>query len=137
MHYVRPTYHSLLAEGMVLTNQAAFWRRNLHRRLGWLNESLHYGFDYDWFLRVLAATDCSEHIPALMGAMRYHADTKTSRYPQLFDAEYRQILAGRVLPHWREGWFRFRRMLLTLANGHVGYPEACYVEFLSVGKPDN
>jgi glycosyltransferase involved in cell wall biosynthesis len=53
MKYVRPTYEALLAEGMVLTNQAAFWRRDLHSRIGYLNESLHYGFDYEWFLRIL------------------------------------------------------------------------------------
>ena len=68
MRYVRPTYESLLAEGMVLTNQAAFWRRSLHDRIGWLNESLHYGFDYEWFLRVLRETDQAVHVPQCLGA---------------------------------------------------------------------
>jgi glycosyltransferase involved in cell wall biosynthesis len=122
MRYVRPTYESLLAEGMVLTNQAAFWRRSLHDRIGWLNESLHYGFDYEWFLRVLRETDQAVHVPQCLGALRYHDATKTSRSQELFDEEYRSILAGRmILPGWKKSLYRLRRMLLTLANGHFGY----------------
>lgn len=121
MRYVRPTYESLLAEGMVLTNQAAFWHRDLHARVGWLNESLHYGFDYEWFLRVLRETDRAVHVPQVLGALRYHAATKTSRSQALFDEEYRSILAGRILPAWKKSFYRSRRMFLTLANGHFGY----------------
>jgi glycosyltransferase involved in cell wall biosynthesis len=121
LRYVRPTYQALLAEGMVLTNQAAFWRRDLHTRIGWLDESLHYGFDYEWFLRVLQTGCRAEHIPEILGALRYHADTKTSRHQHLFNAEYQNILLGRVLPPWKKNLYRFRRLLLTLADGHYRY----------------
>ena len=53
LKYVTPTYHSLLAEGMVLANQAAFWRRSIHEKIGYLKEDLHYGLDFEWVLRVL------------------------------------------------------------------------------------
>ena len=121
LKYVRPTYESLLAEGMVLTNQASFWRRTLHARIGWLTESLHYGFDYEWFLRVLRETNRAVHVPQCLGALRYHDATKTSRSQALFDAEDRGILAGRLLPGWKKIHYRARRMLLTLADGHFGY----------------
>lgn len=121
MRYVRPVYESLLAEGMVLTNQAAFWRRSLHARIGWLNKSLHYGFDYEWFLRLLRETDRAVHVPQCLGALRYHKATKSSRSQALFDEEYRSILAGRVLPEWKKNLYRSRRILLTLANGHFAY----------------
>lgn len=121
MRYVRPTYESLLAEGMVLTNQAAFWRRSLHDRIGWLNELLHYGFDYEWFLRVLRETNRAVHVPQCLGALRYHDATKTSRSQDLFDEEYRSILDGRMLPGWKKRLYRLRRMLLTLASGHFAY----------------
>jgi len=52
MRYIRPTYEALRAEGMILTNQAAFWRRNVHGEVGYSNESLTCAFDYEWFLRV-------------------------------------------------------------------------------------
>ena len=53
LRFVRPTYRSMLAEGMVLTNQAAFWRREIACWIGWLDEAYGCAFDYDWFLRVL------------------------------------------------------------------------------------
>lgn len=121
MRYVKPTYQSLLAEGMVLTNQAAFWKRDLHKRIGWLDESLHYGFDYEWFLRVLAATRHANHIPEIIGALRYHSATKTSQNPQRFVDEYEHILIGRKLSGWRKNLFRIRRLILTLADGHYRY----------------
>jgi glycosyltransferase involved in cell wall biosynthesis len=121
VRYVRPTYQSLLAEGMVLTNQAAFWRRELHARLGYLDESLHYGFDYDWFLRILAETDRSVHIPKIIGALRYHSETKTSKFQERFLEEYRQILHGRSLPHWKKTAYRIRRMFLMARYGGFRY----------------
>lgn len=121
MRYVRPTYNALLAEGMVLTNQAAFWQRALHERLGWLDESLHYGFDFEWFLRVLAHTDKSKHIPSVMGALRYHDETKTSQHQQRFLDEYGNILAGREMQVWKKRLYRLRRLILTLADGRFSY----------------
>jgi hypothetical protein len=121
MKYVRPTYEALLAEGMVLTNQAAFWRRDLHARIGYLNESLHYGFDYEWFLRVLRDGEEALHLPYCLGALRYHDATKTSLSQAMFDTEYASILAGRTLPEWKKSIYRARRLLLTLGNGEFGY----------------
>lgn len=121
LKYVRPSYKALLAEGMVLANQAAFWRRDLHTRIGLLDESLHYGFDYEWFLRVLRETNQAVHLPYCFGALRYHDATKTSRSQYLFDSEFRRILNGREMPGWKKNAYRARRLFLTLANGHFGY----------------
>ncbi|MDH4201119.1 MAG: glycosyltransferase, partial [Spirochaetia bacterium] len=52
IQYVNPNHGALLAEGMLMTNQSAFWKRSVHEEIGWLNESLHFGFDYEWFLRL-------------------------------------------------------------------------------------
>jgi len=121
LRYVRPTYASLLAEGMVLTNQAAFWRCVLHERIGWLDEALHYGFDYEWFLRVLQASDHARHVPRFWGALRYHDATKTSSSQSKFAEEYRALLDGRVMPGWQKRLYQLRRLLLTLGYGHFGY----------------
>lgn len=121
VRYVRPTYLSLLAEGMVLTNQAAFWKRDLHTRLGWLDESLHYGFDYEWFLRILVDTNQSVHIPEIIGALRYHTETKTSQFQHKFDEEYLRILGGRSVPYWTKTAYRIRRMCLMFGNGNFWY----------------
>lgn len=121
MCYVKPTYMSLIAEGMVLTNQAAFWKRSAHDKAGYLNENLHYGFDYEWFLRLLKYTNKTHHIPQVLGALRLHSETKTSLNQNRFKVEYSEILAGRRLNKFHKLYYVLRRMILTLANGNVSY----------------
>lgn len=121
IRYVRPTKMAMLAEGMVLANQAAFWRRSLHEKVGLMDQSLHYGFDYEWFLRLLNVTLHTTHLPIILGALRYHSDTKTSNHQMLFDAEFEKILEGRVCPEWKKYYYQFRRVLLTIAAGHYLY----------------
>ncbi len=59
----RPTGDFALA-GALLRDEAhpfnlpqpgVFWRRSLHDRLGWLDESLHYCMDFEFWLRMLSA----------------------------------------------------------------------------------
>lgn len=121
MKYVRPSYKSLLAEGMVMTNQAAFWQRSLHSQVGYLDETLDCGFDYEWFLRVLAHTHQSHHVNAVWGALRLHSETKTSRRQLVFDHDYRRVLAGREPSTWDRRYHQFRRMWLMLGQGEVRY----------------
>ena len=92
IRYVRPTKRALLAEGMVLANQAAFWRRSLHARVGYLREDMHYCFDYEWFLRLLGETPCT-HVRRILGALRLHSQTKTSTCSEGFLEEQRKVLA--------------------------------------------
>lgn len=119
--YVRPSYAGLIAEGMVLTNQAAFWRRRLHGELGFLNESLDCGFDYEWFLRVLAGGRCAAHVNAAWGGLRLHEDTKTSNRQSVFDQEYKKILAGREASIWSKRYHQLRRLGLMALQGESSY----------------
>ena len=121
MCYVKPTYQSLIAEGMVLTNQAAFWKRCVHNEIGWLDENLHYGFDYEWFLRLLKHTKQSRHIPKFLGALRHHSETKTSLNQVKFQEEYAKILDGRSLNVVTRFFYKSRRLFLSLANGQFSY----------------
>jgi len=118
--YVRPTYRSMLAEGMVMTNQAAFWRRDLHAKLDWLDESYTCAFDYDWFLRVLR-NGGANHVDQVLGALRIHTDTKTTKLLQRCSEERGRILQGRELPRWQVQVYRLRRLGLLLAHGHAYY----------------
>jgi glycosyltransferase involved in cell wall biosynthesis len=120
VRYVRPTYRSLLAEGMVLTNQAAFWRRSAHAEIGYLDESLVCGFDYDWFLRLTRRYPAA-HADEIWGGLRLHGRTKSSRMPEVFEAEYRRILAGRETGGLTRRAYELRRLLLMVAGGKFGY----------------
>lgn len=118
--YVRPSYLAVLAEGMVLTNQAAFWRRTLHDEVGYLNESLDCGFDLEWFLRCLDGRRAS-HVNEVWGALRLHEDTKTSNRLAVFNDEYRRILRGREPSVLIKRFFQIRRLVLMLSQGHLKY----------------
>ena len=120
IQYVRPTHKSLLAEGMVLTNQSAFWRRDCHGHIGYLNEDLHYSFDYEWFLR-LTNHAAAEHVDRIWGGLRLHGETKTSLQAQRFLEENVKILAGRRMPAWQTKLYKLRRLFLMLSRKHFSY----------------
>lgn len=119
--YVRPTYLSMLAEGMILTNQAAFWKRDVHLQIGFLNELLDCAFDFDWFLRLLRHKRKSIHVPKAWGALRLHDETKTSNRQNIFQAETKKILNGREIPKWQLRLFQLRRLILLLKAGEMSY----------------
>ncbi len=121
MKYVRPTYHSMLAEGMVLVNQAAFWKRDVHSQIGFLDEALDCAFDVEWFLRLLQHKRKSVHVPSTWGALRLHDETKASNRQHVFQVEIQKILEGRELPTWQVRLFQLRRMVLMLKDGEISY----------------
>jgi glycosyltransferase involved in cell wall biosynthesis len=120
LKYVTPTYESLLAEGMVLTNQAAFWRRSIHEKIGYLKEDLHYGFDFEWFLRILQHGRAT-HVNKTWGGLRMHSQTKTSQFQMYFDKEYARIREDRQTSKAQLRLFQLRRLSLMLARGDLAY----------------
>jgi len=120
VNYVKPTYGSVLAEGMVLTNQAAFWRRSVHKSIGLLDNSLTCSFDYEWFLRLLHEHRAI-HINRIWGGYRLHDETKTSNLTQTFLVERKKIMEGREPPVWKIQLYRIRRYILFLFQGDFHY----------------
>jgi glycosyltransferase involved in cell wall biosynthesis len=120
LHYVRPTYRSLVAEGMVLSNQAAFWRRRLHDRIGYLNDRMNYSLDYEWFLRVTRVCK-AHHVNRIWGGFRIHDMAKTSSPKRRFVEENQSILEGGKRSRVFLYLFRLRRMILLLAQGDLYY----------------
>lgn len=118
--YVRPTYRSILAEGMVLTNQAAFWKRDVHKVIGYFDETLNYGFDYEWFLRLLNYGKAI-HINRIFGALRMHNESKTYKMQIYFDEEYEKIRVGHKLSRISIKYYQLRRLVCMLAQGKVNY----------------
>jgi glycosyltransferase involved in cell wall biosynthesis len=120
MRYVRPTYAGLRAEGMILTNQAAFWHRQVHQRIGYLNESLSCAFDYDWFLRVAEQFE-GWHVNEVWGGLRIYEATKSQRLAERFAAEMEEVRRRRPFPEWKVPFYRAHRALLMLLRGDVRY----------------
>lgn len=120
LHYVRPTHNALVAEGMVLANQAAFWRRSLHETLGYLDDRMTYSFDYKWFLRLLEGRKAF-HVNRLWGGFRIHDQAKTSDPERMFAEENRRVLGGRRISRGFVYRHRLRRMLLLLLQGDFYY----------------
>ena len=70
---------------------ATFWRRSAHDQLGYLNESLRYTMDYDWWLRLLTIQP-----PAVsrdvFTAFRIHGASKGgSEFGKQFDEDYETL----------------------------------------------
>lgn len=120
LRFVRPTFKALLAEGMVLTNQAAFWRRSVHERIGWLKEEMVCAFDYEWFLRVLEQRS-ADHIDRVLGGFRIHRQAKSTMISARCQEEREQAVRGRQLPGWQVHLLQARRIALMVAGGHFFY----------------
>lgn len=120
LRYVTPDHGAMLAEGMLLANQAAFWRRDAQEAVGLLDESYYCSFDYDWFLRLTAACR-GVHVNRSWGGLRLHGATKTSNQADRFATENRRILAGREVPAWKMRCYQMRRLGQMLGRGELGY----------------
>lgn len=78
-------------EGMTMANQSAFWRRELLDRLGYLDESLHYAMDYEFFLR-LGLNGCQFYlVNDFLGCFRLHEEAKSRRQRHKWNAELTRI----------------------------------------------
>lgn len=120
IRYVTPSYNAMRAEGMLIANQAAFWRRCLQENVGLLDDTFHCSFDYEWFLRLTRYT-ASVHVPRIWGALRLHGETKTSTKARMFQEENNRILMGREMPGWLKPLYRLRRLVLMLGQGQLRY----------------
>jgi glycosyltransferase involved in cell wall biosynthesis len=121
MKYVRPTYRSMLAEGMVLANQSAFWKRRLHTEVGYLDEDFDCGFDFEWFLRILEFGISAVHVNSTWGGLRMHEETKTSNRQAVFIREYEKILQGRKCSSLSKKYYQIRRMVFMFGQGNFDY----------------
>jgi len=61
-----------------------FFRSRVFKELGYLNDSLHYVMDYEFWLRAAARGFRFQHIPIAFAACRWHLGAKTvSRNPHI------------------------------------------------------
>lgn len=85
-----------------LAQPNVFFRRRLFDAVGYLDESLHYVMDYEFWLRAASHGFRFQHIPRLFAACRWHMDAKTvSQCPEI-DEEVRLVREK----YWNKRCFR-------------------------------
>jgi len=67
-----------LMEGIGISNQAAFWKRELFEKYGYLNTSFEFAMDFEWWLRLGHKNVKFYFINEYLGCLRIHSETKSS-----------------------------------------------------------
>jgi glycosyltransferase involved in cell wall biosynthesis len=80
-------YHRVL----YIPTTAAFFRRHIFQHGHYLNESLHYALDFEFFVRLAMLGYRFRHIPAVLGDFRFQRDSKTCTAPEKQLEEQRRI----------------------------------------------
>jgi glycosyltransferase involved in cell wall biosynthesis len=120
LRFTTPTYRELLALGMNLAQQAAFWRTGIHNKIGYWDETLDCAVDYEWFVR-LTKNYKAAHVPEVWGAYRLHEEGKLATRKAVFASETVLILAGRTVGPWERRFYQVRRSIFMLMHGRIGY----------------
>lgn len=69
---------ALLSRGMTIPQPAAFFRKGVLEKTGYLDESLCWSVDYEFFLRIAFAGHCIQHIRQALVKFRYHETSLTA-----------------------------------------------------------
>ena len=71
---------------------AAFFRRSILRELGYLDESLHYGMDYDLFVRIALNYEIRP-VNEVVSRNRYHSESKSVSKVFGFAADWAKVFS--------------------------------------------
>ena len=77
---------------------ATFWRRSVHEDLGYLDESLHYTMDYDWWLRLLETGRPGKINKALCGFRIHDASKSGTLFQEMLEEDYETLQAHKSSP---------------------------------------
>jgi len=120
-----PLHRKALAyQWNVLSNQSVFWRRD-SPRIGRFDPAFQFCMDYDFFERAVSSGARTRFLPAFLGAVRMHPESKTSRMRETGSEEEARIRArhgapGTIRETAMRMYLRGRRIAWFLANGEIG-----------------
>lgn len=87
----RYSYRALLVENFV-SQMTVFWRRAAHERVGFLDTSLRYAFDYEFWLR-LGALGAPRFVDAPQAAFRWYETSKSgAQFERQFEEDEQAFL---------------------------------------------
>lgn len=76
-YYTEPWNFERLLEVCFICQPATFIHRRVFEKIGYLNESLHYCMDYDYWIRAGKAGLKFYYFPEILAGSRLYAETKT------------------------------------------------------------
>lgn len=75
--FITPTFKRLLYEGMIMSSQGVFWRRDVHNHIGVFDQNYHHAMDYDFWIRLLKQGRATFIPRLIIGGFRVYSGTKT------------------------------------------------------------
>lgn len=75
--FITPTFKRLLYEGMIMSSQGVFWRRDVHNYIGVFDQNYHHAMDYDFWIRLLKQGRATFIPRLIIGGFRVYSGTKT------------------------------------------------------------
>jgi glycosyltransferase involved in cell wall biosynthesis len=102
----KPIFRTIFSVKNFLHNQALFVRASFARKVGFLDPSLQFCLDYDWFIRLLEPRPKIQYLRYVIGVQRIHGDTKTARLQDIHAREFKLV---------RDRYFRWPEVAMAQA----------------------
>ena len=118
---LKTTSYSLdcqVLEGMQIHNQSLFFKKSLVEKYGMFDESYRFAFDYEFITRYKANKNTTvRKVEGLAGALRVHADAKSSTIADVGSSEHARIqklyiseIGSPAVNKLKYLWCRFRKI---------------------------
>lgn len=134
-------YNILLYGLDYISQPTAFFRRRIFDKIGYLDESLHFGLDWEYWLRIASHGGKFAHIPHYLAATRWHSQAKTLDAPPQMYAEHQAIRDRywdklrfqsprwqRLYQTWLNKRYRLKRQVLKIVlRGIIDFPPGDWV----------
>jgi glycosyltransferase involved in cell wall biosynthesis len=109
-------YHRIL----YIPTTATFFRRKVFEEENWLDETLQYAMDLEFFIRLSKRGYRFKHIPQLLADFRMQPDSKTCSYPGRQRLEHRQVVLAYAPICRHLKYPRVNNLTLTLFSSLAG-----------------
>ena len=76
MRFIPFSVEHLIYYDWNLSSQAVFWKKEIFEKVGFLDESLHVAFDWDWFIRLGKLGYSFKFVRCFLGCYRIHDMSK-------------------------------------------------------------
>jgi glycosyltransferase involved in cell wall biosynthesis len=131
--HTRFSFAALILHGMILTQPSSFWKRELFNKFGYLDESLRFCMDYEFFCRIGQHIK-AKHVRHTLSRFRWHEKSKSATIRDVQAAEHSAIAKRYVravcgnFPVWlvklqmlvgRSFWYTAQGDFLYVARGMI------------------